>query len=364
MEETLTLMWNNLSLSENEAITTHIDPLKLSPSKNALVAKIARKKYATLFEVDKGFKSMWNVPLDLETTVIGENLYLLSFSSDTLCERILEKQPWNYRGALVILAKVRGDDCPSDLLLHEVPFWIKIHGLQFRAMNRAVGEELGALFGGALEIDYDEKGRVRGKCIRLRAIVDVHKPLLWWSNVCINGSSTKIIFRYEKLADFCLFCGRLDHLEKACKLFHPDGLHHYGSWLRANSSSPTSMDEIANELNRINENCYTPGSNPLPHTPSSRDLFTPSPAANKNVSGGLSKCFNTPIQMRGLQDLASPIPGIDCKLGPSVPPNFENSIRLNWKALIPEQIVKDGGKGKAVDTDPNSSSGHDLGSAN
>lgn len=45
-------------------------------------------------------------------------------------------------------------------------------------MNKAVGEEIGALFGGAIEIDCDENGKARGKCIGIRAILDVHKPLV------------------------------------------------------------------------------------------------------------------------------------------------------------------------------------------
>lgn len=49
MEETLALMWSNLSLSENEAITIHIDPLKLSSPKNALVGKLAMRKNMSLF---------------------------------------------------------------------------------------------------------------------------------------------------------------------------------------------------------------------------------------------------------------------------------------------------------------------------
>lgn len=300
MEETLALMWNNLSLMEHEAVTIHIDPLKLSSPKNALVAKLAMKKHVSLFEADKGFKSIWNALNDLETTVIGDNLYLLSFNSEKICDRIMVKQPWNFRGSLIILDKIVGDECPSELILHSVPFWIQIHGLQFRAMNRAVGEELGALFDGALEINYDDIGKTWGKCLRIRALVNVHKPLLRWSNVCINGVYIKILFRYEKLANFCSFCGRLDHMEKACKLFHPDGLRHYGSWLRAHNQNPTSLDDIASELNRLNSNCYNPGPNPLPQTPNSRDLFTPSPSIQMNLPTVQTYRKNSPIPCVGL----------------------------------------------------------------
>lgn len=58
MDDSLTLMWNNLSLPKNEAITLNIDPNKLSALKNALVGKLAIKKHVSLFEVDKGLKGL------------------------------------------------------------------------------------------------------------------------------------------------------------------------------------------------------------------------------------------------------------------------------------------------------------------
>lgn len=111
---------------------------------------------------------------------------------------------------------------------------MQVHGLQLRAMNKAVGEALGALFGGALVVECDEEGNALGKCIRLRVNLDVHKPLLRWSNVNIEGVTTKILFRYEKLTNLCFFCGSLDHMEKVCSFYHPDGLRYYGPWFCAN----------------------------------------------------------------------------------------------------------------------------------
>lgn len=49
--------------------------------------------------------------------------------------------------ALDILNRIHGDECPIELSLHTVPFWVQFHGLQIRAINKAVGEEVGALIG-------------------------------------------------------------------------------------------------------------------------------------------------------------------------------------------------------------------------
>lgn len=80
------------------------------------------KKHVSLFEVDKGLKSLWHVQNDLETTTIGENLYRFTFSTANIYESILEKQPWNFRGSLVILDRAVGDECLFELSMHSVPF--------------------------------------------------------------------------------------------------------------------------------------------------------------------------------------------------------------------------------------------------
>lgn len=124
MEDFLASMWSSLSLTKNEAATLEIDPKKLSVPKNVLVGKLAMKKHASLFKVDKGLKIIWDAASDLETTILGENLYLFTFKSDRVVNRILKNQPWNFRGSLVILGRIQGEECPSELVLHSVPFWV------------------------------------------------------------------------------------------------------------------------------------------------------------------------------------------------------------------------------------------------
>lgn len=124
MEDFLASMWSTLSLSKNEAVTLEINPKKLSLPKNAIIRKLAMKKHVRLFEVNKGLKSIWDAVKDLESTLLGEILYLFMFKNDRTMERVLENQPWNFRGSLVILDSIHGDECPTNLAMHTVPFWV------------------------------------------------------------------------------------------------------------------------------------------------------------------------------------------------------------------------------------------------
>lgn len=58
-------------------------------------------------------------------------------------------------------------------------------------MNKAAGETIGALFGGAVMVECDEGGAAIGKCIRLWVNIDIYKHLLRWSNINIGVSQPR-----------------------------------------------------------------------------------------------------------------------------------------------------------------------------
>lgn len=98
----------------------------------------------------------------METSPLGDNLYSFIFQNANTVDWIMDNQPWNFRGSLLLLHRINGNECPTEMAIHTVPFWIQIHGLQLRAMNRAVGEDIGSLIGDVLEINCDEEGQAIG----------------------------------------------------------------------------------------------------------------------------------------------------------------------------------------------------------
>lgn len=96
MEDILADMWSGLSLSENEVSTLFIDSAKLSAPSNALVEKMAMRKNVSAPEIEKSLKIIWEVANAMEVTLLGDNLFMFTFREARACERVLEKQPWNY----------------------------------------------------------------------------------------------------------------------------------------------------------------------------------------------------------------------------------------------------------------------------
>lgn len=129
MEETLASLWNSFSLSESETSTIIIDQSKLSTPVNAIVGKLVMKKFMSLFEIERGLKMIWNVKSEMETTRLGDDIFMFAFSDRKTCERVVDNQPWNYKGSLILLDHVHGEECPADFSPQLVPFWIEAHGL-------------------------------------------------------------------------------------------------------------------------------------------------------------------------------------------------------------------------------------------
>lgn len=165
-----------------------------------------------------------------------------------MCERILANQLCNLRGAVLLLDRVRGNECPSDFSLHSTFFWIQIHILQLQAMNKDVRMEIGSRLGQVLEVRGDAEGGATGRCIRVKVKLDICKPLIRWLFMHIGRTTCRVIMRCEKLVDFCFFSGRLDHVERDCKELTVDSKRHYGPWLRANRHNSINWKDIIRDL--------------------------------------------------------------------------------------------------------------------
>lgn len=167
MDEMLASMWNSFSLAESEAIILNIEDSNLSRPKFTLVGKLAMKKHVNTAEVDRNLKNQWNTLCSMETNLVGENVYLFSFNDEATCDRVLSTQPWNVHGSVMLLDRTHNSVSPVDMKMTLVPFWVQIHGLSVRAMNKTIGESLGALLGTVLDIFCDAEGNAIGKCTRV-----------------------------------------------------------------------------------------------------------------------------------------------------------------------------------------------------
>ena len=79
-----------------------------------------------------------------------------------------------------------------------------------------------------------------GEFLRVHVEIDISKPLCWGRRITLDiEEEIWVSFKYEKLPNFCYWCGMISHDGKDCEtwLARKDSTniepHEYGPWLRA-----------------------------------------------------------------------------------------------------------------------------------
>lgn len=69
-----------------------------------------------------------------------------------------------------------------------------------------------------MEVDADDEGMAIGRYLRIKVLVDVHKPLLRGITMEDDTGGKKFWcpFEYEFLPNFCYACGKLGHVDRIC----------------------------------------------------------------------------------------------------------------------------------------------------
>ena len=132
----------------------------------------------------------------------------------------------------------------------KVAFCVQVHNIPISYRTRSVAEDI-----------CDEIGRVDrttdiSECecrnyIRVRVTIDVFQPLCRGQVIRLeDNEKVWVTFRYERLPNFCYWCGCLDHGDKECDLWIQSkgnlqkSSQQYGSWLRVTSSGASKGNVI------------------------------------------------------------------------------------------------------------------------
>ncbi|XP_057451436.1 uncharacterized protein LOC130743278 [Lotus japonicus] len=148
---------------------------------------------------------------------LGPNLFTIRFHDKADRDRLMLAGPWTFDQFLLVLKELEVDETPSQVPLQRVPFWVQVHDIPVGLHTEEMARSLGNALGGFLGWDSTER-RNHGGYLRIRVSVDVTKPLLR-SKLLGRGANKeplRVLFRYERLANLCYRCGRMDHFVKHC----------------------------------------------------------------------------------------------------------------------------------------------------
>ncbi len=244
------------------------------------------------------FMLLWRTDHGFTIRDMNENRLVFVFEDEADRERVMMGEPWAYDKYLIILQRIEEEEAIEDVVFRETSLWVQLHGLPIRKMNLEVANTLVSSLGRVEQISNGDTNADGGQAMRIRVRLDVTKPLCRGRKARLEkGHETWISFKYERLPNFCYWCGLLSNSDKDCPqwLLNKEELRaedqQFGPWLRAVNERPwrktkIKVDSICRPQNRKQPKTPSPQTaNPTPPTttnPQYQTKQTPSPQPTTN----------------------------------------------------------------------------------
>ncbi|XP_050222712.1 uncharacterized protein LOC126672803 [Mercurialis annua] len=227
-DETPTL-WNGdiaelyakLNLTEDEEVAINLEDViddEIEQKANlSLVGKLLTKKPYNLIHMKNALSSAWRLAKGFSIKEIGDNLFVCEFKTKTDRTRILNEAPWHFDKQLILFEPLCGNLQPDEVGLEKSPFWIRIYNIPLNCRSKAAITRIASKVGRIVEWS-DEEMATWGRYSRIRVMIDVTKPIVRGTKI-INplGESCWVSFKYEKIQNFCYWCGMCDHIVADCE---------------------------------------------------------------------------------------------------------------------------------------------------
>lgn len=136
-------------------------------------------------------------------------MYLFQFFHIMGLERVLKGSPWTFNNHLLILSHLQQEGDPLKVPLIYTHFWVQIHDVPIGLFSENLAVKLGNFLGEFLEYDGSSRGKENYNYMRIKAKLDIRRPLKRKKQVMFNGRYPYVRFKYERLSLFYFYYGRL-----------------------------------------------------------------------------------------------------------------------------------------------------------
>nr|POE57305.1 uncharacterized protein CFP56_35163 [Quercus suber] len=232
--------WRKLSLTEEEDTKLNLSKSKNLRSKEyVLAAKFLTRRALNVEAIGRTFKPLWRAKKEFKVREAGDHILLFVFELESDAERVLANEPWTFDKHVVLLQRFDGSTPARYLRFTKLKIWVQIHGLPMRMLDSETAIEIGETLGQVTPCE-NLCEQVGGDFLRIQVEIDVSKPLCRGRRIALDETEEIwISFKYEKLPNFCYWCGLISHDGKDCEVWlakKDSGKtepHEYGPWLRA-----------------------------------------------------------------------------------------------------------------------------------
>jgi hypothetical protein len=222
-----------LTAGESQSIQLEVEEVKdlRAKGKKCLVGRLGVLKRFNKEAFKNLLIRIWRLAGDLFCKEILDNVWVFEFEEDNDRRRVLEGRPWTYDRTILIMDELDGQKAPSQMTFTHTPIWIQVHDMPMDFMSRGIGSKIGASLGNVEEVAVADDDVGWGRYLRIRVVIDLYQPLERGRSLTLNGASSWVHFKYEKLPAFCFKCGRILHASSGCPISSSKRANHkIGVW--------------------------------------------------------------------------------------------------------------------------------------
>lgn len=237
---------------ERQKINVPVDVWNKSALKHdlCLVGKVLSRKVINLEAFERTLLNWWNVLREVKMQKLGFDKILIQFEHVIGKNRVMGKGSWVFDKNLVVLRTLEADEDPQTVSLDWCDFFVQAVGIPVVMRHKPMAEVLGNTMGKFKEMDNSHEKGFIGTNLRFMVSMDITKPLRRMINITgPTGQEIQVRLAYERLRNFCYFCGTLGHLVKDCGSCLdladssgevPEEKLTYGDWFRTHVNAQRS----------------------------------------------------------------------------------------------------------------------------
>lgn len=127
------------------------------------------------------------------------------------------KSPWAFDRNLVVLRSIPQGEVPESVDLDVCEFNVQVSGLPYPCIHAKMVEFIGNTIATFVHFDAELHNGNNGSVMCVRIHINITKPLLRVLN--IEGPNNRMFqhtLGYERLPNFCYYCGLMGHLVIDC----------------------------------------------------------------------------------------------------------------------------------------------------
>lgn len=232
------LIQQTISLECSEDTATNTKPIY---NEFAIITKILSEKQINMAAFKTTILKAWNPKKKVHINQLEPNVMAFIFEDETDALKIMNLS-WSFRDMQIIIQKWPPDKSLNDIDLTKTLFWIQATNIPVYLISPATATTIGNLVGKFVKTDQHSPTQRWKKCLRIQVELDILKPMTSFISLPIQGKPDLLIeIRYERLSEFCYYCGVLGHKFLTCSL--ATGLEsvnisscEFGPWMKSENT--------------------------------------------------------------------------------------------------------------------------------